>query len=313
MRFLDSWSIRKKLIGLGVASAAVALLLAAVAIIAEDQISYRATKLENVIAAAAIVGHNAAAALAFDDPASGEKILSGLRAKSSITGAALYRRDGSIFATYRRADLGPFSPPAVQPDQAVFDSEHLTLFRQIVLDVEPIGTIYLESDLTELRARLVRFMAIIMMIMAAAASASLLLSLWLQRLISVPLLELREVARQVSSTKDYTLRATARTTDEIGQLIDVFNEMLATVDSRNHDVERHRLQLQEELRVRAAVNVQLAAAREKADESNAAKSQFLANMSHEIRTPMNGVIGMAELLSDTTLEPEQREYLDLIG
>ena len=54
---------------------------------------------------AAIVGHNAAAALAFDDAASGAKILSGLRAKPSITRAALYRRDGTVFATYTRSDV----------------------------------------------------------------------------------------------------------------------------------------------------------------------------------------------------------------
>ena len=95
----------RKLIGLGVASAAVALMLAAVAITAYDQITFRATKLENVTAVAAIVGHNAAAALAFDDAASGAKILSGLRAKPSIARASLYRRDGTVFATYTRSDV----------------------------------------------------------------------------------------------------------------------------------------------------------------------------------------------------------------
>lgn len=96
-------------------------------------------------------------------------------------------------------------------------------------------------------------------------------------------------------------------------LLEDENVRLADRSSRE---EQRRAQLEEQVAQRTvqlkASNEELTTAKEKAEEMARLKSEFLANISHELRTPMNGIMGMTELVLDSELQPEQREFLQIV-
>jgi signal transduction histidine kinase/ligand-binding sensor domain-containing protein/CheY-like chemotaxis protein len=85
-------------------------------------------------------------------------------------------------------------------------------------------------------------------------------------------------------------------------------ELRAEVEARG----KTQVRLEREIAEREQVQAELARATTRAEAANQAKGMFLANMSHEIRTPMNGILGMTELLLDSTLSFEQREHLGMV-
>jgi len=142
--------------------------------------------------------------------------------------------------------------------------------------------------------------------LALALGLTVLATRRIRATITRPIEGLLDTMERVAREQDYSLKAQPDGPEEIGSLINSFNQMLAHIRDRDERLAEHRRQLQEQV-IERTRNLEVTA--KEAEHSSRAKGDFLARMSHEIRTPMNGVVGMAELLQNTRLDARQLRML----
>jgi PAS domain S-box-containing protein len=239
--------IKQKLLAIMMMTTAAALLLAGAGILVADSIFFRGYLERDLAALAQIIGDNSTASLAFDDARSARETLAALRARPHLITACIYRADGSLLARYLRPGAVAACPAAGAREELRFSGGNVLLSHPIVLG-RRLGTLVILYDHSEVYERISLYGTTVLGLLLVSILLVFLLSSRLRAIIVTPISQLADVAGAVSASRDYSIRARKFSNDELGILVDAFNEMLAGIQSRDNNLKRALLEREEALR-----------------------------------------------------------------
>ena len=252
-------SMRGKLTRVILVTTAASLLVAGLAMLRNDLREYRLSWEAELATEARILGVASTPALAFDDPAAAARNLSAMRARSGVLSAAIYRADGERYVYYAQ----PGVEPPVENRTGTWTGLRIADGRAEISEPlsqggEVLGTLYLLARY-DVMSRVMGYAEIFGLVMAISMAVALVLTTGLRRAITGPLDAMAEVAQQVITRSDYSLRAGDTRLAEVEVVITAFNNMLGEIQSRSLEMERANASLQAEVEVRHSTEAALRA------------------------------------------------------
>ena len=228
---LRNLPIRRKLMLANLLTSGAVLSLTCAAFITYEIITLHKNMVQGYTTRAQIIAANSTAALAFQNESDAEDVLRALKTDRRITVACIYDSTGKIFAKYpTNAPAAVFPAPTLPSG---YRDGHLEVFCPVIQGNRTLGTVYLQSELSELSDRYRAYAGLAAMIIAGSLLVGYLLSRLLQKQISLPILALADTAQAISIHRDYAIRATKIGNDELGLLTDAFNQLLTSIEERN--------------------------------------------------------------------------------
>jgi signal transduction histidine kinase/HAMP domain-containing protein len=241
-------STKRKLLLITMVSTAAALLLVALVCVLLQFVSLRQGTQAQVSLFAYLLSDQSMMALTDENQTATTETLRRLASRKSDIVAICIYTNNSVFASYRAPGWDKFILPA-HPGSVGwrFGGSHLAGFQPVVANGTRTSTIYVCADLKEMYLILWRYSAIIIVFSCGCLLVAFAIALRLQHSILRSISSLSQTAQLVLTGKNYSVRATGESKDELGQLVARFNEMLAQIQAR--DIDLHRINDELERRV----------------------------------------------------------------
>lgn len=222
---LKDMSIKWKVISITIAASVISLLLACATFIVSERLSFPKVMVQNLNNLAQIIGDNSTAALSFSDAKTANDLLATLKANPHILSAYIYDSKGQVFASFLSAKISPNTvAPVVQPEGFKFEDGNLKLTHAIKSGSDQVGTLYLESDMSEMNSRFFSYILLTIIVLLASGFISYLVASYLQKSLTEPLHQvlsrLKDIAR---GEGDLTKRLDILGKDELGEIAETFN------------------------------------------------------------------------------------------
>ena len=301
----DRRSIRYPLVRLIVSAVVLAISLALISDAFLMLNSVRDDIRRTMTNAANAAGTAANAAVVFKDAIAAREVLRMFEAYPEVEAAALYIDQGPILASFGKASLLPqdaFNIHASTSEiRLLADTTHFHL--PIEVDNSVVGSIFIQARLDSYWQTYFRSITTTFLVALSAGALALFFAMRFLNRIILPVRMLAESANDARLRQNFTPREIPAADNEIGDLVRNFNGLLLEVEAGRELLQNQHDKLEQLVTERTA---ELLAAKNAADEANAAKSRFLTAASHDLRQPIHAMHLFQETLSKTPLNEEQR-------
>jgi len=295
--------IKRKLLIMVLVTTNVAMLMMSSAVVFYDRQSAKEMMIQELNSLTRILAHRSTAALAFDDNQLANENLQALSEKDIIIAACIYNNEDKIFGKYDKG-MG-VCPETAENIYSGFNDNNYGVHQHISLDNVIVGSIFVRASLDKINQRLIQYVEMVFLIFFITSVVVFVLAISLQKVITRPIDELADASRKIFTDKDYTVRVDKKTDDEVGRLVESFNEMLSGIEKRDLALveAKDNLEYLVKERTRKLKEAQKDLVR---SERMATLGQLTATVSHELRNPLGTIRTSVFTLSNKIKDKEPR-------